>query len=668
MSANILIVEDQSIIAWDLKSRLQNLGYEVPAIFASGEAAIEHVLATPPDLVLMDIQLKGALDGIETAAQIRAQVQVPIVYVTAHSDELTLRRANATDPYGYILKPFEEVEIRTSIEIALYKHRMDMQLRESERRFRAILEDVQLLAVTLDRGGGITFANDFLLQLTHWQNDEIIGRNWFDLFAPALDPSRDIFYATIDTGDLPAHWESELITRTGEQRIIAWSNTVLRDLQGGVSGIARLGHDITDRRRRERESEVIAALSAALRVVPSRAALFPVIVDFARDTLQPQGVALILCNTLTSDPAVVCATGLWTDQVGQLPATDWDVVRQIIATGQPCTSHDPNDLEQSEAVARLITGVPLAVEHETFGALLVARSVAQLPAAQCQVVNDRDLLSTIGKIAAIALYRTGVREALEQRVSDRTRELAEANHHLTELDHLKSKFIADVSHELRTPAANLKLYLSLLTDGKPEKRDQYIATLKEQAARLTDLIENVLDLSLLDDEEHRLATEPIDLNALTGDSVNSQQPNAERQEVTLTFEPALDLPRVHGLPNRLSQVITNLINNAINYTPEGTVRLRTRYDEQRDAAVLEVQDTGRGIGAEDLPHIFKRFYRGKHVGQSNRPGTGLGLAIVKEIIDQHGGGIEVESQVGQGSTFRVWLPIDLAAGQLGHRG
>ncbi len=205
----VLIVEDQSVIAIDLKARLAALGYTVVATANMGEAAIQQAALMRPHVILMDIILKGEMDGVEAAAYIRERLGIPVIYLTAHSDEQTLQRARVTEPYGYILQPFEDREVVTAIEMALYKHRMDMQLRESERRFRAILEDVQLLAVTLDQHGCITFANDFLLQLTRWQSNEIIGRNWFDLFVPDREPIREMFYATIDRGDLPAYWESE---------------------------------------------------------------------------------------------------------------------------------------------------------------------------------------------------------------------------------------------------------------------------------------------------------------------------------------------------------------------------------------------------------------------------------------------------------------------------
>ena len=154
-TTNILIVEDQNIIAWDLQTRLLNLGYPNSTIVTSGEEAIQYTQRTPPDLVLMDVVLRGALDGIETAMQIRALSQVPIVYVTAHSDELTLRRASATEPYGYLLKPFEDGEIRSAIEMALYKHRTDQQLRQSEARFRSLIEHTNDVILVIDAAGNI---------------------------------------------------------------------------------------------------------------------------------------------------------------------------------------------------------------------------------------------------------------------------------------------------------------------------------------------------------------------------------------------------------------------------------------------------------------------------------------------------------------------------------
>ncbi len=123
----ILVVEDEAIVAMVIKKRLVNLGYIVSGIAATGKDAITKVEGTFPDLVLMDIMLKGEIDGIEAAQQIKEQFSIPVVYLTAHSDEKTLERAKLTEPYGYIIKPFTESDLTSNIEIAIHKHIREME-------------------------------------------------------------------------------------------------------------------------------------------------------------------------------------------------------------------------------------------------------------------------------------------------------------------------------------------------------------------------------------------------------------------------------------------------------------------------------------------------------------------------------------------------------------
>jgi len=255
------------------------------------------------------------------------------------------------------------------------------------------------------------------------------------------------------------------------------------------------------------------------------------------------------------------------------------------------------------------------------------------------------------KRAEEALHRLNAE--LEQRVADRTRELAQANEQLHELDRLKSKFVSDVSHELRTPVTNLKLYLDLLERGNPDKHAHYRHTLKEQADRLSQLINNILDLSRLELGAAKVQFIPVDLNGLVEQIVVAHRPLAESAGLHLIFRPDPALECVRGERNQLAQVVTNLIANSINYTQTGQVQVST--SRTADRACMQVEDTGIGIDPEDVPHLFDRFYRGKQVAGFDIPGTGLGLAIVKEIVELHGGKIEVESRVSIGSTFRVWL-------------
>ncbi len=139
--AKIIIVEDERIVGEDIKVRLQKLGYSVPSIVRSGEEAVEKAKAIRPDLVLMDIVLDGEMDGVEAASTIKSLYDIPVVYLTAYADLKTLERAKITEPYGYVLKPFNDRDLNISIDIGLHKHRMEKKLRETEERLRKILED-----------------------------------------------------------------------------------------------------------------------------------------------------------------------------------------------------------------------------------------------------------------------------------------------------------------------------------------------------------------------------------------------------------------------------------------------------------------------------------------------------------------------------------------------
>lgn len=139
--AKILVVEDERIVGEDIKNRLQKLGYSVPSIARSGEEAIDKIKSLNPDLVLMDIVLDGEIDGVEAAAQIKSLYDLPIVYLTAYADYTTLERAKITEPYGYIIKPFDDRDLHITIDIGLHKHKMEKKLKETEERLRKTLED-----------------------------------------------------------------------------------------------------------------------------------------------------------------------------------------------------------------------------------------------------------------------------------------------------------------------------------------------------------------------------------------------------------------------------------------------------------------------------------------------------------------------------------------------
>ena len=217
-----------------------------------------------------------------------------------------------------------------------------------------------------------------------------------------------------------------------------------------------------------------------------------------------------------------------------------------------------------------------------------------------------------------------------------------------ELERLKDEFVSNVSHELRTPIANVKLYISRLTRGKPERHDEYLQTLRRESARLENLIENLLDLSRLDLDTVKVEISPTDLNQLTAQLITDRSALAASRQHTIALAD----------PASLGQVFSNLLTNAINYTPPGgliSVAVARRQRDGQTWATVTVKDSGPGITPADLPHLFDRFYRGEAGRKSGAPGTGLGLAISDKIIDRLGGRLTVESLPGRGAAFTVWL-------------
>lgn len=199
------------------------------------------------------------------------------------------------------------------------------------------------------------------------------------------------------------------------------------------------------------------------------------------------------------------------------------------------------------------------------------------------------------------------------------------------------------------------LFAELLERGKPEKKDEYMAVLKTEISQLMRMIEDILDLSRLEvGKLKRTSFSEIDLNLVAEQVVAAHSPLAEESGLELSFEQAEELPLIYGEQNQIARVLTNLISNAIRYTNEGYVSVRTYTGNS--GAWVEVKDSGIGIDEVDFPHLFERFYRGQKVSQSKIMGSGLGLAIVKEIVDLHDGKVDWESASGKGSTFRVWFP------------
>jgi PAS domain S-box-containing protein len=252
--ARILIVEDENIVAFNIQNRLEGLGYTVAAVISAGEAALQKVAETHPDLVLMDIKLKGVVDGIQAAEQIRNEFEIPVVYLTAYTDEETLNRAKLTEPYGYILKPFEARDLNTTIEIALYKHRIEQQVREREQWLARTLKSIGDAVITTDSQGLVTFMNPVAEALTRWKQEEVLGHDLCQVFQAINEKTRELIENPVRlalqegvTVGLENH--TLLITKDGSEIPIDDSAAPIKNDAGNILGAVLVFHDITEQQR-----------------------------------------------------------------------------------------------------------------------------------------------------------------------------------------------------------------------------------------------------------------------------------------------------------------------------------------------------------------------------------------------------------------------------------
>ncbi|MBD2566951.1 hybrid sensor histidine kinase/response regulator [Anabaena lutea] len=254
--AKILVVEDEIIVARTIASQLHQLGYIVTGTASSGKAAIAKALETQPELVLMDIILKGEMDGITAAGDIREQCDIPVIFLTAYGDDHTLERAKITQPFGYVVKPFTIQDLRISIEIALSQHKLERELRENRDQLATLLNSMSDAVIATNDQGIVTFMNPAAQKLTCWQQEEALGTNVSDILHLIDELTEEIIENPVFTvlreqqvvylGEF-----TSLITKYGKKVPIGDSASPLRRRPNEITGAVVVFWDLSERRQKE---------------------------------------------------------------------------------------------------------------------------------------------------------------------------------------------------------------------------------------------------------------------------------------------------------------------------------------------------------------------------------------------------------------------------------
>jgi PAS domain S-box-containing protein len=486
-------------------------------------------------------------------------------------------------------------------------------LRASETRLKAVISNLPIVLITTDEDGVFTLSEGQGLAALGRQGGESVGRSLFEMYGdfPAI--------TTIARRALDGEAVTGLVEVQGASFQLQFAP--LRDDQERVTGLIGVATNITERVRAEHElRETLAALAAQYDDAEQARSEAAAVLDAAGE-----GMALIARDrrflTINRRFTDLFAIGM-SDVVGRRFEEFAPLVARVFS--------DP------AAFARLVAGSADDVERQF--TVLVSQ----------QWPEPREL----------QLFSTPVRTASGRHLGrlyvfrDVTRE--------REVDRMKTDFVSLVSHELRTPLTSIKGFVDLLLDGEAgavnEEQHEFLEIVKSNADRLIALINDILDVSRIESGRIELRREPLDLARTIRGVAGTLTAAAEGkgQSVEIDLDPAL--PPIAGDPNRVTQIISNLLTNAHKYTPRGgTIRIAAARDGAM--ARVEVQDSGVGLTPDEQAQIFTKFFRARNRATQEAGGTGLGLAITRSLVEMHGGEITLASTPGEGSTFIFTLPL-----------
>jgi two-component system cell cycle sensor histidine kinase/response regulator CckA len=624
-ATRILIVEDELIVALDMQRTLERLGYGVVGIVSTGAAAITETTEAKPDLVLMDIKLDGDIDGIQAATQIREFSDVPIIYITAYADDHTLARAKMTAPFGYLLKVFEDRELQVSIEMALARYDVERKLREHEQWLAITLGSISDAVIATNAQGQVRFMNGTAQELTGWGQSEALERDWKEVFRIIDEETRvskeDLVEKVFREGSMIRLGNRILLLTKDEQALpIEDSAAPITDRQGQINGIVLVFRSLTERRQAE------AALAAERNLLRTLIDSLPDYI-YVKDT---SSQFMIGNNALAQIMGVATPDEL----VGK---TDFDFYppelaerfyadeREIIRSGQAL-------IDREEPITNQTTG------HKRW--LLTTK----VPVRD----NEGQLVALVGM----------GRDITERR---RLEEQYRQSQKMEAIGQLAGGIAHDFNNLLTVINGYSELMLHLYHSSTSEMSQHYLVEIKKAGERAASLTKQLLAFS----RKQILQPEILNLNRVVVDMGKMLQ-RLIGENIELTIRPAPDLALIRADPHQLEQVLVNLAINARDAMPiagkltieTANVTLNWAYAQQHEEVtpgeyvMLTVSDTGVGMTEVVKAHIFEPFFTTKEQGK----GTGLGLATCFGIVKQSGGHIEVDSVLGRGTTFKVYLP------------
>jgi PAS domain S-box-containing protein len=641
-NAQILVVEDENTIAVTIQDTLKTFGYAVPAIVCSGEEGIQKIAELQPDLVLMDIRIEGAMDGVEAAEKIRSDFNIPVVYLTAYIDDDTVQRAMVTEPFGFVLKPFKPTDLHVAIELALYKHKMEMKLKESEQLLSTILENIDDAVISVDTNGCVTFINPAAEKLTCCGQKDAIGKNLTELFHIMDDQKQPLRRSLIRNMlrkrvivDLASY--TRLITKNETEIFIESSMTPIQDAKGHMTGAVLVFRDITVRKQAEESLRARACQQALV----------------AR--LGQHALAGTDLSSLMDEAATVVAQSLgveYSQVLELLPDRDSLLLRSGVGWKEGLVGRATMDAKaDSEAgcalraspvivedlrAATRFSGPQLLYDHGVVSGVSVIIPSPNRPFGILGVyttkrrafsVDDIHFLQSVANILATATERKRTEES-------RTRLIARV---MSAQEEERRRIARELHDETGQSLTSLLLGLRLIGDTRPlKKAEAQVNQLRRITVQILDNLRRLargLHPSILDDLGLVLALTryATDYAKSHGIAVNLEAEGLDSSRLPSPVETAL------------YRIVQEALTNIARHAAAKTVRVTLTRQPLEVHTVVE--DDGCGF---DVETTLRTSHTSGH----------LGLYGMRERAVLLGGSVTIESARGKGTVVSVRIPLE----------
>lgn len=635
VKVKILIVEDNRIVAEDIKNNLQELGYIVSGIATSGEKAIEFVQLEHPDIAIMDIRLGKGMNGIEAATQFNEIYKIPVIYLTAHADEKTLAKAKLTEPYGYLVKPFEVEELKSAIEIAVYKHQVERKVRENRQWLQTTLTSIGDGVIATDVAGCVKFMNPVAENLTGWSQELAMGKPLVDIFHIVNEQTRAIVenpvQKVIETGKivgLANH--TVLISRDGSEIPIKDSGAPILLNDDELKGVVLVFQDDSESRKAE---NLLRQSKERLQLAMESAAEGSWEFDDQNREIRFDHLCFRILGFESAD--IPENTHQW--WLDRIHPDDREKVESSLA-----------DIFNSTE-DQLVFDYRIRNSNDAY---LWLNSRAKIIAADDHNIDSKLILGI-------------VRDISDRKLAQEEKERLQTQLRQAQKVEAVGTLAGGIAHDFNNILASVIGFTELSLDEaeKGSMLHENLCDILASGMRARDLVRQILMFS----RHVECEFEAVNLNDLVSDSLKMMR--ATIPTYIEIQEQISNVPiAISGNASQINQIIINLCTNAFHAIADTNGYIKINLDSVHlekgtrihyadipagSYARIIIQDNGNGIDPDNIEKIFDPYFTTKDQDK----GTGLGLSIVHGIVKSHNGQILVDSLAGHGTTFSVYLPL-----------